>query len=90
MISFISSAAEPAMVQGSVMPNPFNNQIIIKTGNEKAKIDIFTAEGKKILALPFENQIDIILQTNDWTPGLYLVRLTNMRGRIQTFKVIKQ
>ncbi|HMS98066.1 MAG TPA: T9SS type A sorting domain-containing protein, partial [Saprospiraceae bacterium] len=90
VISFISAVGETEETRGSVIPNPFISQMVIKSGNETTKLDIFTSEGKKIVALPFESQIDIILPTNDWTPGLYLVRLTNLKGRVQTFKVIKQ
>ncbi|MBK7007406.1 MAG: T9SS type A sorting domain-containing protein [Saprospiraceae bacterium] len=90
VISFISSSDDTEPIEGSVIPNPFMTQLIVKSGNEAAKLDIFTSEGKKMLALPFESQIDIILQTNDWAPGLYLVRLTNLKGKVQTFKVIKQ
>lgn len=72
-------------------PNPFSTQLTVKIdrGNTIHKLSLRNMQGKIILE-EYPKSTELILQTSDLRPGLYLVRVTNIDGRTLTKKIIKQ
>ena len=79
--SVFNTLAEP--VNFKVYPNPADAFLIIELGADDYKeklVSVYNISGKLIFQDNFSSKIQII--TNDWTPGLYLVKVDN-----QTLKV---
>lgn len=90
VVSFISAVDVTEDDQFTLAPNPFTSQIWIKGVKNAALAEVFTAEGKKCYATRLNGQSDNIIHTLDWTPGLYVVKITSQKGQVHTFKVVKQ
>ncbi len=73
----------------SVYPNPFSDNILIKS-NENTNFDvtIFDVAGKIIFQSKNKNIDQLTIPTTDFAKGVYILQLTN-NSKIQTEKVIK-
>nr|WP_321230336.1 T9SS type A sorting domain-containing protein [uncultured Psychroserpens sp.] len=71
-----------------VYPNPFKNKVTLKTNNELRAIEIYDILGKSILKTESKSVFEsraVSLKT-----GVYILRLTNVDGKIITKKLIKE
>lgn len=74
-------------------PNPFNDQIRIDLNEaltENANLQVFDSRGRIVLNHSIAKGQRSMLVGNDWTPGLYYVRLSGDQGDIAVMKLIKQ
>jgi len=74
-----------------VFPNPFSDQIIITPNKvlQNASIRIYDCLGNLYHSLDTgQNSKNIVIQTLNWNPGIYFVRIANSDSR-QHFKIIK-
>ncbi|HEV7348461.1 FG-GAP-like repeat-containing protein [Telluribacter sp.] len=76
------TATEPIPVRDiSVFPNPTDNFIYIHSDSE-AEIQVLNVQGVPMLPRPSQAGAgqELVLETRNWAPGLYLVRISNARG----------
>jgi hypothetical protein len=76
-----------------VYPNPFGNKIICSANSDLkgGKIELFTCSGQKVLERKvFKSLNQIILDTDDLTPGVYILSITGASFfEKNTFKIVK-
>lgn len=72
-----------------VYPNPFKEQLVIKTKNQDAftLVNIYNALGQKV----FSSQLDKTktIATDSWSPGFYSVELILATGKREAIKILK-
>lgn len=86
----LTSAVEDAMfAQVCVAPNPFDNQLRITTNELRGTYALLNAQGVVVLSGVLM-QSETILNTNELSAGLYLVRITVASGEAKTYRVIKK
>lgn len=86
----LTSAVEDAMfAQVCVIPNPFDNQLRITTNELRGTYALLNAQGVVVLSGVLM-QGEMILNTNELSAGLYLVRITVASGEAKTYRVIKK
>lgn len=86
----LTSAVEDAMfAQVCVAPNPFDNQLRITTNELRGTYALLNAQGVVVLSGVLM-QGEMILNTNELSAGLYLVRITVASGEAKTYRVIKK
>ena len=86
----LTSAVEDAMfAQVCVTPNPFDNQLRITTNELRGTYALLNAQGVVVLSGVLM-QGETILNTNELSAGLYLVRITVASGEAKTYRVIKK
>jgi hypothetical protein len=71
-----------------IFPNPFENELNIKSSNQLNKMEIYTSLGKKIVDIN-DIDIDTKINTTYWTEGIYILKTTLKNGDIQIQKLIK-
>lgn len=74
-----------------IYPNPTFNSSEIDFGKniEKATIDIFNLEGKKIKSLTIKNQNKVQVDVNELLAGIYIIHL-NIEGQVKNYKLVKK
>lgn len=86
----LTSAVEDAMfAQVCVTPNPFDNQLRITTNELRGTYALLNAQGVVVLSGVLM-QGEMILNTNELSAGLYLVRIAETSGEAKTYRVIKK
>ena len=86
----LTSAVEDAMfAQVCVVPNPFDNQLRITTNELRGTYALLNAQGVVVLSGVLM-QGEMILNTNELSAGLYLVRIAVTSGEAKTYRVIKK
>jgi Secretion system C-terminal sorting domain len=70
----------------SVYPNPFKNEINIKTNQNFETIEVYSVLGNKILSEKFKNSIN----TTMLTKGIYFLALVDEKGSKVSRKIIKE
>ena len=72
-----------------VYPNPVNNELIIEVeGNkEELSFELYNSIGKLVLKSTFEDKV--ILQTNNFPAGVYLLKLFD-ETFLELIKVVKK
>ena len=86
----LTSAVEDAMfAQVCVIPNPFDNQLRITTNELRGTYALLNAQGVVVLSGVLM-QGEMILNTNELSAGLYLVRIAVASGEAKTYRVIKK
>jgi hypothetical protein len=71
-----------------IYPNPSNGIFAIET-QEDSTVEVFDMIGKKV----YSNKVSVGSSTIDlsnYTNGIYLLTVTNQKGNLNTFKLIKQ
>lgn len=72
-----------------IYPNPFNSSVVIENPNlEDIQLTIYSIEGRETLNRRLQNNLDVI-NTEQWTVGIYLIKLTSQNGLTRTFKLLK-
>ena len=75
--------------QVCLTPNPFDNQLRITTNELRGTYALLNAQGVVVLSGVLM-QGETILNTNELSAGLYLVRITVASGEAKTYRVIKK
>jgi hypothetical protein len=70
-----------------LFPNPVNNILHIASKENINKIEIFNAVGEKVITV--ENQVSQI-SLHQLSPGIYMVKVTSVKGYFTTAKILKQ
>ncbi len=70
-----------------IYPNPFSNEIQIKTAKHFTRLEIYSAIGTKIRQMEFNPNEKI--NVSDLTNGLYFMVLTEKNGTKYTRKILK-
>jgi hypothetical protein len=70
-------------------PNPVQDQLhIVSAMGALRKVQVFTIDGSLLQEIPVSEEA-VTIATGEWTTGLYIVRLTNAQGIIESIKVNK-
>ena len=86
----LTSAVEDAMfAQVCVTPNPFDNQLRIMSNELRGTYALLNAQGVVVLSGVLMHG-EMILNTNELSAGLYLVRIAVASGEAKTYRVIKK
>jgi hypothetical protein len=74
-----------------VYPNPFTNQLIIEAkGIQRiTSIEVLNVKGQLVYEGINEKDCNTVLNTTDWSKGIYFIRLINEEG-VGTFKLVHQ
>ncbi len=86
-----TAALEEKELDGlSVYPNPFNDQVTIKTQStlSDAKIQIFDARGKLVQSLKKDIIDNLVINTSDFAQGLYILEIRN-GDFSKSFRIVK-
>jgi uncharacterized delta-60 repeat protein len=75
----------------SIYPNPFQNQINIKTNSVKdTEIELYDVFGRRLYAYSFQNQNDVVIPIDEnLSKGNYIIKITS-DSKTETHKLIKQ
>ena len=72
----------------SVIPNPFNDFIEIKSnGLSNVQVEIHDAQGRLVQSSIVDN--GMLINTSDWMQGIYMITLTDGNQNIRTERMIK-
>lgn len=83
-------ADDAASISIAVYPNPASDQVEIRSSGEIKKLEVFDQSGRLIWQDEERNETSLRLDIQVWRNGLYLIRLTDEDGSIQTAKLIKE
>ena len=85
--SAIGENGEPTDI-ATVQPNPGNGQVRIEAPTEDCVVRFYDLNGRLILAKPFDFATDV--DTDHWTPGLYLWEIWNGTQHQASGKWVKE
>ncbi len=71
-------------------PNPFLNQINLKSEVGLKRLTIYSILGKKLLVEEVFDKKNYSLQTSDLKKGIYILAIEDVQGNRKTIRVIKQ
>ncbi len=72
----------------SVYPNPASTRVFVRNYEGLQKVALFDVTGQKVYGALVSNQQDYTLEVTDFTPGVYLLRLTGTEGRQHVQRII--
>lgn len=77
----------PTMNEPLIYPNPVENMLSFD-GSDAELVEVFDSKGRKL----FSSQVDgsFTLDTSQYPPGVYMIRITNKGGKTSMKKVIKK
>ncbi len=75
--------------QIQIYPNPFTSELNISTSAELSRIELIDLSGKVVRFLSVKGQTYITLSTEDLKPGMYLLKISRIKGPLEMIKVIK-
>jgi hypothetical protein len=71
-------------------PNPFSENFTIDNANGKFNTySIITIDGREIVNGSLGKGIEVV-QTNEWSNGVYFLRLNSQNGTSNTSKIVKK
>jgi hypothetical protein len=74
----------------SIFPNPTQNNFTVKLEERQSgSISVNSVDGKQLLSIHFEKQIEVNVNVSELPAGIYFVNI-NVDGEITTRKVIKK
>lgn len=68
-----------------VYPNPFNDQLTIRGALQK--VEVISLQGKTLFSA---SQFDGAIDTKDWLPGMYLLKVQLADGSTQNTRIVKR
>jgi len=72
----------------SVYPNPFNNSLTVSIGmQEDCELTVMDCHGRELVNTSINEKLT--LSTDDWSYGVYMVKVTNLVGISKITKIIK-
>ena len=72
----------------SVYPNPFNNSLTVSIGmQEDCELTVMDCHGRELVNTSINEKLT--LSTDDWSYGVYMVKVTNLDGITKITKIIK-
>ena len=77
----------PSLNEPLVYPNPAESQLNIEESNAEL-VEFFDNTGKKLFSSKVEGRFT--LDTSQYPPGVYMIRVTNKEGKTSMKKVIKK
>lgn len=79
---------QPTATTVTAFPNPTQDQLHIQGDWEGiVSVDVYGLDGRQILRT--ETQLPVVLDTQNWTPGMYAIQLIGDRGQSR-FEVVKR
>lgn len=73
----------------ALYPNPCNRQFVISCPQSTRNVEIFDLTGKLIFNTSEQNT-EIIINTSNWSSGIYMVQITDKNGKTYNQKVVKK
>ncbi len=73
----------------SCYPNPVKDQLTIQFGLPASHVRVMNAEGQVLVEQNVEGMSNYTLLTSTFESGLYLVAVSNLNGKMETFKIVK-
>lgn len=71
-----------------VYPNPFKDKVTIRVNKSTEEIKVFDVLGKQIIATNDTERLrKLMLKLRS---GIYLLRITDTKGNVETKKIVKQ
>ena len=83
-------ANDAASISMTMYPNPAADQVEIRSNREIKKLEVFDLSGSLIWQEEERNGSSLRLDVQLWRNGVYLVRLTDEEGMVQTAKLVKE
>lgn len=71
----------------TISPNPVSDRFIINSGENEIKTELFDLFGKKVAVLTPNENAEYLL--TDYSQGIYLLKITNLKGQQKTIRIIK-
>ena len=71
-----------------VTPNPFSSQLRISSYELRGEYALLSAQGVVVRKGNMDGN-EVVVETSNLTPGLYLLRLTTESGATKTITVVK-
>jgi hypothetical protein len=84
-----STSVEQKTMATSCFPNPMKDQLTIQFGLPASTIKIMDTQGKMLFEKNVEGMSDYTFTTSAFESGLYLVAVSNLNGKVETFKIVK-
>lgn len=84
-----ATAAVATKLTTSCYPNPVKDQLTVEFALSAVNVTIMDAQGKVLIEKNVEGLTDYTLNTSSFESGLYLVSVSNLNGKIETFKIVK-
>lgn len=72
-----------------VFPVPFNNSFTINSTEGIKKIQLTDLSGKRLISVTFNNENTQVINASSIQPGIYLLNITDSKGKTSVSKVIK-
>jgi hypothetical protein len=85
----LEAAAVETNTTTSCYPNPVKDQLTVAFGLPASSVKIMDAQGQTISEENVEGLSSYVLNTSSFEAGLYLVSVSNLNGKIETFKIVK-
>ena len=90
-VSFTSSIGDEVWFSGiRTFPNPFSDRMVIDMPAPAARIQVYSVHGELMRDLVKPTGSRVIIETAEWAPGIYLVRLYGTGGLAGVHKVIRE
>ena len=72
-----------------VYPNPANTYIVIE-GSDIQEVEVYDMMGRKVVSSDVDNSSHAVIDINNLTSGIYLVRSIDVYNNVSTKKFIKK
>lgn len=85
---FASLEQTEKLQKSLVYPNPFNDELKIKSFYGKGQLTLYSSIGQKIMNESTNHQGEGLINTKDLSPGIYILKLTNNTTE-ETIRIVK-
>jgi hypothetical protein len=86
----ITSAGVSLADRVQAYPNPFGAQLTLEGTERVARVEVISLVGQRVLVQANAGEGTLELPTEALQPGVYLIRLTDLSGNVNTLKVVKK
>ncbi|MFN8699792.1 MAG: VPS10 domain-containing protein [Flavobacteriales bacterium] len=80
-LAYSGNTADISFKSLSILPNPADNQLTIRSPQQRGMMEVFDATGRLVESVLIREETTI-LDVSDWSPGVYLFRLGPLKHRV--------
>ncbi|WP_020569293.1 T9SS type A sorting domain-containing protein [Neolewinella persica] len=85
-VDFVDNVREARQEDLIVLPNPVGDLLTIQSEQRISRVQVYNVEGRLVT----DTINSLRINSADWSPGLYLLRIETNNGEILSSRVIKQ
>ena len=82
--------SSPELESFTLFPNPARNAVTVQSPVELSRVEIFNVLGERMMLVDANGQKQRTLDLQQMSPGIYLLRVRDIKGQVSTRKLVKR